>query len=78
MQKPYGKEINISFIGIPPYITYNPIGGSEFVIVKILSEIFQFIPKFIPEKTFDTVEHNGTFSGMLHRVSFINMVDAKM
>ena len=68
MQKPHGKEINISFIGVKPYITYNPIGGTEFLIVKILANKFKFIPKFIPEKSYDIVNHNGTPYGMFHRV----------
>ena len=72
MQKPYGKEINISFIGSKPYITKDSIGGSEFLIVKMLAEKYKFIPKFIPERSFDNAKHNGTLSGMLHRVRLIN------
>ena len=69
-QMPYGKELKISFIGIKPYINYDPIGGSEFLIIKILAEKFKFKPKFIPEKAYDTVNRNGIFYGMLHRVRF--------
>ena len=69
-QTPYGKELKVSFIGIEPYINYHPIGGSEFLTVKILAEKFKFKPKFIPAKAFDTIEQNGTFYGMLHRVRF--------
>ena len=67
-QKPYRKELKVSFIGIRPYINYDPIGGTDFLIVKILAEKFRFKPKFIPEKAFDMVEQNGTSHGMLHRV----------
>ena len=69
-QKPYGKELKISFIGTGPYINYNPIGGSEFLLVKILAEKFKFKPNFIAERSYDIVEQNGTFYGMLHRVRF--------
>ena len=67
-QTPYGKELKISFIGIRPYINYDPIGGTEFLIVKILAEKFKFTPKFIPEKAVDNVDQNGKFYGLLHRV----------
>ena len=69
--------MNISFIGTKPYITYNPIGGSEFHVVKILSEKFKFIPKFIPERSFDIVNHNGTLSGMFHKVRVRIKIDTK-
>ena len=71
-QKPHGKELKISFIGTGPYINYNPIGGSEFLLVKILAEKFKFTPKFIAERSYDIIEQNGTFYGMLHRVRFRN------
>ena len=71
-QTPYGKELKISFIGVGPYINYDPIGGSEFLIVKILAEKFKFRPKFIPERAYDMVEQKGTFYGMLHSVRFRN------
>ena len=78
MQKPHGKVINISFIGTKPYITYNPIGGSEFLIVKILANKFKFVPKFIPEKSFDIVNYNGSLSGMFHSVRDISKIDEKV
>ena len=71
-QTPYGKELKISFIGVGPYINYDPIGGSEFLIVKILAEKFKFRSKFIPERAYDMVEQKGTFYGMLHSVRFRN------
>ena len=48
MKEPSGKTLNISFIGVPPYVTYNPLGDSEFLVIKILAKKFSFIPKFIP------------------------------
>ena len=68
LQSPHGKKLKISFIGGEPYITYNPIGGSEFLVVKILAQKFQFIPEFIPERSYDIVRNNGTTYGMLFRV----------
>ena len=54
LQEPFGKTLKISFNGIPPYIIYNPIGGSvgsDFLVIKILAKKFSFIPKFIPAKS---------------------------
>ena len=60
IQSPHGKLLNISFIGPEPFITYNPVGGSDFLIINLLANKFQFIPNFIPEKSFDAIESNGT------------------
>ena len=68
LQNPSGKELKISFIGFIPYIAYNPLGGSDFLVVKILAEKFGFFPKFVPARSFDTVTTNATTYGMLHRV----------
>ena len=68
-QEPFGKTVNISFIGISPYITYNPIGGSAFIVTKLLAKKFQFIPKYIPARSWDKVEMNHTTFGMVHWVS---------
>ena len=68
LENPKGKELKISFIGVSPYITYNPLGGSEVNLMKILAQHFKFSPKFIPEKSFDIVQTNGTAYGMFHRV----------
>ena len=59
---PYGRELKISFVGTKPYISFNPIGGSEFLVVKVLAEKFKFKPLFIP---------NDTFYGMDHMVRFL-------
>ena len=69
-QEPFGKTLNISFIGPPPLITYNPIGGSEFIVLALLAKKFQFIPKYNPAQSWDAVEDkNGINLGMVNLVS---------
>ena len=68
LKKPQGKELKVSFIGISPFVQYSPIGGSEFLLVKILADKYNFFPKYIPEKSADMVQKNGTFHGMFYRV----------
>ena len=68
LENPYGKELKISFIGQSPFISYSPVGGSDVLVVNMLAEKFKFIPKFIPERSYDRVISNGTTSGMLYRV----------
>ena len=63
----------ISFIGIPPFIKYNPFGGSELLVTQILAEKFGFWPKFVPERAFDVTKVNGTTYGMVHRVRLMQM-----
>ena len=70
-QSPHGKELNISFIGHPPFITYMPIGGSEFLLMRLLAQKFNFRPKFIPERSYGIVKVNGTLYGRLHAVGEI-------
>ena len=73
-QIPYGKMLKVSYIGVRPYIIYEPIGGSDFLVVNILANKFRFKPEFIPEKAYDMVEHNGTSFGMLHRVRSLRVI----
>ena len=68
LQEPFGKRLNISFIGTLPFITYNPIGGSDFIVTRLLAEKFQFIPKYIPARILDKFEENGSSYGMVHTV----------
>ena len=68
LRNPHGKEFNISFIGPKPYISYDPIGGSDFEVTNILAKKFKFIPKFVPERSYDIVKSNVSTYGMLHRV----------
>ena len=73
LQSPFGKTLNISFIGLPPYVNYNPIGGSEFVVTQLLAKKFRFIPKFIPAKSWDTYrQDNKTIYGMVHQVRVVH------
>ena len=69
LQEPFGKTLNISFIGSAPFITYNPIGGSELIVTNLLAKKFQFIPKYLPARTQDKYEDNNSSYGLLHWVS---------
>ena len=68
---PLGKNLQVSYIGINPYIKHNPFGGSEYKVVRLLSEKFGFLPHFVPERTFDITKSNGTTYGMVYRVSLL-------
>ena len=68
VQEPFQKTLNISFFGVPPYINYNPVGGSDFLVTKLLAEKFKFIPKFIPAKSWDSYQEKKTTYGMVHWV----------
>ena len=68
-QEPFRKTLNISFIGIPPFITYNPVGGSALRVMAMLANKYEFIPNYIPAKSFDRVKENNTTYGMVHTVS---------
>ena len=65
---PSGKKLQISFYGPRPYITYVPIGGSDFILAGLLAKKHGFIPTFIPARTYDIVKANGTASGLMHLV----------
>ena len=50
LQTPIGKEMPVSFVGPPPFIIYtNPIRGSDFLVMEIFANKFQFMPVFQPE-----------------------------
>ena len=70
LQEPFGKTLKVAFIGAVPFITYNPIGGSEFIVTNLLAKKFRFIPKYSPARSWDTVQVNNTSYGMVHLVSF--------
>ena len=72
-QEPFGKTLKISFIGIPPYISYNPLGGSEFIVTKIIAEKFRFIPKFIPVKSIDDFEYQVRNCKSLYLYQFLRL-----
>ena len=71
LQEPFGKKLNISFIGPTPFITYNPVGGSAFIVMSMLANKYKFIPNYIPAKGFGIVEKNNTKFGMLYKVTSI-------
>ena len=63
------KELKISFYGARPYVTYVPIGGSDFTLIRLFAQKHGFIPKFVPARSADIVEANGTKSGLMHWVT---------
>ena len=63
-----GKELKVSFIGPEPFVTYNPVGGSDFLVIKLLAKKFGFFPQFVPEISMDVVKSNGTSYGMVYKV----------
>ena len=72
LQHPAGKKIPISFIGPQPYIKYKPsIGGSEFIVIRMLARKFGFLPDFKPERAFDVTKKNGSIQ-MIWSVSKCN------
>ena len=75
LQEPFGKTLRISFLGQPPFITYNPFGGSDFIVTKILAQKYSFIPKYIPARSYDKFEENNNTFGMVHWVSFYRRRD---
>ena len=56
--------VKVSFIGPRPFITYDPIGGSDFRVMGLLGEKFHFTPIYAPEKSYHTVKSNGTYHGL--------------
>ena len=65
---PFGKKLQISFLGGRPYITYDPLGGTDFILTRLLVKKHGFIPTFIPAKTNDIVKSNRTISRLWHWV----------
>ena len=68
LQSPFGKQIKVSFIGPRPFVNYNPIGGSDFIIMKLLAKKFRFMPRFIPERRIEAIFPNGTTYGLIYSV----------
>ena len=75
LQNPFGKEINISFRLSPPFFTHPPLGGSDFLIIKMLARKYGFIPRFIPEISYDNVQSNGSIYGLIHSVSWLTVLN---
>ena len=70
-QEPFGKTLSIAFVGYPPFISYDPVGGSDFMVIKLLANKYQFIPKFTPARSWDDIhrENKTKIYGMVHWVS---------
>ena len=64
-QQPPGKTLNISFIGFPPFVTYNPRGGSAFILIAMLANKYGFIPNYIPAKSMKHHENSVRISSDL-------------
>ena len=71
LQSPFEKEIQVSFIGGRPFITYDPIGGSAFTVTRLFAKKYGFTPIFLPARVQDVARSNGTTFGMLHRVKIV-------
>ena len=73
LQKPDNKILPVFFIGINPFIkspqVYGKLGGSEFLVMKVLAMKHKFIPNLIPAKGFDIHETNGTKFGLVYQVT---------
>ena len=72
LQQPANKVLTIFFIGPPPFIKYpkdyGKLGGSEFLVMDLLTKKHKFAPIFLPAKSFDTAEINGTKQGLVYQV----------
>ena len=72
LQKPANKVLPIFFIGSQPFIKYpkdfGKLGGSEFLVMKLLAMKHKFTPNLIPAKSFDIAETNGTQYGLVYQV----------
>ena len=71
----HGKSLNISFFGQEPFITqskqsinYNAIGGSDFLIMELMANKFQFTATYIPEESYYEISSHGQSSGLAYRV----------
>ena len=73
LQEPHGKTLNVSFIGHPPFITYNPVGGSDLIVTNLLAKKFHFIPHYLPARLQDQYKDNKSSYGMLHWVSIAKL-----
>ena len=57
-QNPMRKKINISFYYAPFWSTNPPLGGSDFLLIKLLARKSGFIPKFIHERNIEATIHS--------------------
>ena len=72
LQKLADKVLKVFFIGVPPFIKYprdyGKLGGSEFMVMELLTKKHKFHPIYLPAKSFDTAETNGTQHGIVYQV----------
>ena len=72
LQEPANKELQIFYIGMDPFIQYpkhyGKLGGSEFMVMKLLAKKHKFTPILRPAKSFDIVKTNGTQYGLVYQV----------
>ena len=75
LQKPVNKVLTIFFIGSQPFVKYpkeyGKLGGSEFLVMKVLAKKHKFTPNFLPAKRFFIEEINGTKYGLVYQVNKI-------
>ena len=61
----YGKILNISLFGVPPYLNYDPASGTlsgiDIDILRILATTLQFMPNILVYTNYGQLK-NGTFT----------------
>ena len=67
-----GQHINVSVIGLPPFIVYYPdrIGGMEVEVVRILSRKMGFTFQMKPEMLWGLKISGDNWDGIVGSVSF--------
>ena len=53
-----------------PFITYNPFGGSDPMVIQILAKKHEFMPNFIAEQ--------GGYDVMVNRVRYKTLQGSKL
>ena len=61
----YGKILNVSLFGVPPYILFDPVKGTvtgtDIDILRILATTLQFMPNVLAYANWGHYD-NGTFT----------------
>ena len=70
LKQPRRKTLPISFIGVMPFITYNPFGGSDPMVIQMLAKKHEFMPNFIAEQ--------GGYDVMVRRVRYKTLLGGKL
>lgn len=67
----FGKQVNVSVIGVTPYIVFDPktgsLSGIDIDLLRIVARKFQFKPVIRPEKTWGAII-NGKWIGTVASV----------